>query len=221
MRNAILAVLGIASLFPLGKFLNSTEEQTITDVYRFKMNVHTPRIYNNMESLGSRRYVTDKIEGELLLTYDIEGKSAPEITVTNLVNKSYKIGGRYVQYKTYLNEAIFPRVNLVGNNKTGKFRVPSVCFALVCDPSYNIGEVDEDNTLYITLGGSGNTGTRRGTQVMTTLSGYLAGTLGCGCTAYGHISPTRVNGAYGPILDKVDDVAAVWGTWRATYKCSL
>ena len=49
---------------------------------------------------------------------------------------------------------------------------------------------------------------------LKTLSGYAAGTIGCGCMAYGHVSPTRMLGFWGA-TDIVDDVAAVHGTWTA------
>ena len=196
----------------------------ITDVYSFKMSVHTPRIYDNMESKGYRKYTLDILKGELYLTYRADGTGEAEISVTNLCNSSYKIGGENVTYDTHLDtDRVWPRVNLVGSNKTEVFKKPSVAFALICDPSYNVGEVDEDNTLYISLSGSGSvrrlSKTRK--QVIRYMSGYLAGTLGCGCSAYGHVSPTRVNGANGPMLERVDDVAAVWGTWKATYRRSF
>ena len=47
-------------------------------------------------------------------------------------------------------------------------------------------------------------------------NGNVAGTLGCGCMAYGHKSPTRKITFYGP-GDEVDDVAAVFGNWHLTY----
>lgn len=47
-------------------------------------------------------------------------------------------------------------------------------------------------------------------------SGKVSGTLGCGCRAYGHVSPTRVAGPFGP-TDWVDDVAEVDGTWSICY----
>lgn len=224
MKKAI-CVLFLALTAVVGGYASSTSKSkaTITDVYTFKMAVKTPRVYDNMQSKGYRKYRIDKLYGELHLTYPADGTGGAEISVKNLKNRSYKVGGNYVTYETYLDEdKVCPRVNLIGSNKTGIFKKPSVAFALVCDPSYNVGEMDEDNTLYITLSGSGTVRKCKNTreQLIKSMSGYLSGTLGCGCSAYGHMSPTRVNGAYGPICDMVDDVAAVWGTWKAIYRHS-
>ena len=94
----------------------------------------------------------------------------------------------------------------------------SICFALAAEPSYNIGEFDEDNALYVTLAGKGSFDTKH--KMLKSASGYLAGTLGCGCMAYGHVSPTRQIGYFGPINDDVDDVAAVYGRWSIKYNAS-
>ena len=224
MKNifcALALLIGVLWASPISMAANPN---IITDIYKFKMSVKTPRIYDNMQSKGYRKYKIDHIEGELWLSYTADGMSAATIQVTNLVNKTYKVGGKNVTYTAYLDDyRVFPRVNLIGNNKTGVFKTPSVVFSIVCDPSYNVGEVDEDNTLYIDLAGNGTTSTdkKRQGQVIKSLRGYLAGTLGCGCSAYGHVSPTRINGAYGPIAGYVDDVAAVWGSWKATYKSTI
>ena len=204
--------------------VRAVSPSSITDVYTFRMTLHMPRIYDNMESLGYRQYTTDTIRGELHLTYYSDGDDGAVISVTNLVNKSYKIGKSYVTYESTVDEDfISPRVNLIGNNKKNTFKIPSVAFCLICDPSYNIGDIDEDYTLYLLLSGRGTTVTwsKKGIQLIKTLSGYVTGTMGCGCSAYGHISPTRINGPYGPLKDAVDDVAAVWGTWYASYKETL
>ena len=222
-RSICFFVLAMLAVFG-GHVASRTKKQsTITDVYTFKMAVKTPRVYDNMQSKGYRKYHIDKLYGELHLTYPADGTDGAEITVKNLYNISHKVGGKYVTYKTQIaKDMIGPLVNLIGSNKTGIFRTPTIVFSLVCDPSYNVGKVDEDNTLYITLAGSGTVIKCKNTrqQLINSMSGCLSGTLGCGCTAYGHKSPTRVNGAYGPICNMVDDVAAVWGQWKATYRYS-
>lgn len=48
------------------------------------------------------------------------------------------------------------------------------------------------------------------------LGGNVSGTIGCGCSAYGHISPTRVLWFWGA-SSQVDDVAAVYGKWSAKF----
>lgn len=213
--------------------------------YKFRMTEYVPKIFDNMESLGYRRYVTQRIEGELDIEY-IEG-SRPAISIEDLVNKSHRINGEYVTYKTTVNndgeiEGPITRVNLIGNNKTGKFTTASVVFYMDAEPSYNVGEDEEDNSLLCTFAGKGTTSiktikawekysytdsngktrsalrqvTLGSYRIISTLRGYNAGTLGCGCSAYGHVSPTRIAGALGP-TDEVDDVAAIWGVWRASY----
>ena len=177
-----------------------------------------------MHSQGYRKYKRDVLYGELLLTYPVDGSEGAEIEVKNLYNKNYQIGGKCVTYDVMIDEEIIQtRINLMGNNRTGLFKKPTIVFSLVCDPSYNIGDTGEDNTLYIVVSGSGSVSTRKrwNKQVISTMHGFVAGTLGCGCSAYGHISPTRVNGENGPILSQVDDVSAVWGKWRAVYSHSI
>ena len=217
---AALAILALSASIESDK----ATVPTFTDIYSLKMSVRIPRVYDNMESNGYRKYHVDTLIGELRMTYPADGSGRATLSVENLYNKSHKVGGEFVTYESYIDaDAVFPRVNLIGSNKTGIFKKPSVVFALVCDPSYNIGEVTEDNTLYITLSGTGGISKmkRKNAQVIKSLSGYLAGIIGCGCSEYGHTSPTRVNGAFGPISDAVDDVAAVWGQWRATYQYSI
>ena len=89
-------------------------------------------------------------------------------------------------------------------------------FYIDANPSYNVGEDDEDNSLLVVLAGKSTTKIANGRRVLNMCRGNLAGTLGCGCMAYGHTSPTRVMGVEGP-TDDVDDVAAVWGTWTMRY----
>ena len=115
-------------------------------------------------------------------------------------------------------------------------------FYVDAEPSYNKGEDNEDNSLLCTFAGKGtckkrtvkawqsytytdSKGKKRTAQrlvtlgkfdIINTMKGYNAGTLGCGCTAYGHISPTRKAAALAPSCT-VDDVASTFGIWSATY----
>lgn len=124
------------------------------------------------------------------------------------MNKNHKISGRNIVYTTALSYSPYPRFSAIGSNKTGKFNVASVCFGIEAEPSYNIGYMNEDNGLYLTLSGKGKLAKNKFKQA----SGYAAGTIGCGCSAYGHTSPTRKIGYHGT-TDVVDDVAAVHGRW--------
>lgn len=144
------------------------------------------------------------------LCYDKTGQLV-DVQFKNLVNKKHKLSnGKYVTYTTKLDSAVYPRFNCIGSNKTKVFNTASVCFSIAAEPSYNIGEMNEDNGLYLVLAGKGKISKKQ----LKTLSGYAAGTIGCGCMAYGHISPTRMLGFWGA-TDIVDDVAAVHGTWTA------
>lgn len=192
----------------------------IVDEYKFTMHVYVPRIYDNTASLGYRKYKQQTVNGTLRLTYE-SGTVRPTITVTNLVNKSHKINGCNITYTTTVDSGdyVYPRVNVIGNNKTGVFKTGTIVFHMDANPSYNIGEDVEDNSLLVTLAGRTTTKVVNCRRVIGTGRGNLAGTLGCGCTAYGHVSPTRVLGVEGP-TDEVDDVASVWGTWSMRYQRS-
>jgi hypothetical protein len=85
-------------------------------------------------------------------------------------------------------------------------------FSFVADPSYNIGSVIEDNVLQLKLSGHG----RMSKGYLKTIKGQVVGRIGCGCMAYGHVSPTRLY--LGWITSVVVDIASVHGTFKATFK---
>lgn len=147
--------------------------------------------------------------------YDASG-ALVDVQFTNMVNKTHRLSsGALLTYpNARLDTLIYPRFNAIGSNRTGKFDVASVCFYLAAEPSYNVGEFDEDNALYVVLSGRGKF--HSGKKYLKSVSGKAAGTLGCGCMAYGHKSPTRRIGYWGP-TDEVDDVAAVDGTWSVKF----
>ena len=93
-----------------------------------------------------------------------------------------------------INQDAIMRLNAIGSNKTNKFKTASICFSIIAEPSYNIGEIDEETALYVTLAGKGNINS---SGTMSSAMGYVAGTLGCGCRDYGHVSPTRTIGQHG------------------------
>lgn len=197
----------------------ATVECTV-DEYKLIMYVYVPRIYDNNMSLGYRKYQRQKITGYLQIAYPNDG-SRPTILVEELINQTHKLStGTKVSYKCRIDQnMMYPRVNLIGNNKTDKFNTAAINFYLDAEPNYNKGEDDEDNSLLITLGGKGLTRAANGGRRIFYISGNLAGTLGCGCYSYGHTSPTRVAG-WRRHLNIVDDVAAVWGSWVARYSSS-
>lgn len=158
-----------------------------------------------------------------MVHYDSDTYAASSIEIDNLVNKSYKVGGKNVTYKVvedgYLS---VPQIwNAIGSNKTLVFNKSSVCFNLYLEPSYALKDASNDNSLILVFSGGKTMATKKmsdGTKYKfpTSISGYVTGTQGCACYDYGHVSPTRVIGAYGA-TDNVVDVAAVWGTWKATF----
>lgn len=197
-----------------------------TDVYKFRMRVRVPRIYDNTTSMGQRKWQSQLIVGEMHVDYSIDDIS-PIITFTNCYNKTHKIDGKNV---TYLCENGYDDVVIrwvvMGSNKTGLFKNGSCFFYADFEPSYNIGEDEPDNSLLLYFGGYGTlqkvTNKIIGnTNKVKRWRGYCVGTMGCGCTAYGHISPTRVLGFFGPLCDFVTDVASIpIGHWTATYSHS-
>ena len=146
----------------------------------------------------------------MVLGFNEEG-ILTNVSFSDMVNKAHKLSnGNNVAYDAVVDYSKHvTRFNAIGDNGKKSFKKASLCFSIAAEPSYNIGEVDEETSLYITLAGEGVVDAR---GRMTTATGYVAGTLGCGCKAYGHVSPTRTLGYYGA-TDKVDDVAAVFGRW--------
>ena len=189
-----------------------TTTAQIVDTYRFTMNLKVPRIYDNMASKGYRKLQPQRLVGDLQFVYKTDG--TVKVRVKNLVNKSHKISGVPISYVCYeypyeYHDAL---VVGIGSNKTGKFKQGGAEFAFQADPSYNIGAVDEDNTLLLELSGYG---TLKG-DVLKNLKGSVKGQIGCGCMAYGHISPTRL--FLGWLTNYVHDVAPLYGTFTAHFR---
>jgi hypothetical protein len=206
MKNAI-AVLSSTAMLTFLTCMGQT-----VDTYQFKMNLKVPRIYNNSQSLGYRKYQPQTLKGELQFIYRDDGKI--QVRVKGLYNKTHKISGRNVTYTCYewpYDDNLIDVV-AVGNNRTGKFEQGGASFAFVADPSYNIGGVDEDNTLMLELSGVGKI--KNG--VLKNLKGAVRGKIGCGCKAYGHKSPTRLFWAF--VSSVVVDTAPLYGTFTATFK---
>lgn len=171
------------------------------ELWDLRMTLYVPRIYDNMESQGSRRYQRQLLRGYVRVT-PADGVE-PEVEVLELENWTHKVNGRRVTYTSLPAENVL--WHAIGSNRTGVFKTRSVQFKFEAMPSYAIGpDPDEDNSLIITLAGR-STGGGQGR-----LRGYVAGQMGCSCMAYGHVSPTRIWGQ-----DSVRDTAAVFGTWYA------
>lgn len=177
-----------------------------TDVYELKMSLRVPRVFDNTGSRGYRQYQSQTVVAQLRVEHGDGGE--PSISISWAENRKHKVGGRCVTYAPTEAEGVMWHV--LGSNRTGKFRMGSVKFELDLDPSYNVGDDEPDNALILTLAGRGNVSSDGRMKLAT---GYVAGQIGCGCSAYGHVSPTRVLGPFGATCQVVD-IAAVHGHWR-------
>ena len=193
------AALGALSVFGVSAPpATSTSGPETADVVRYAvtMSLYVPRVYDNTASLGKRVYKHQRIVGTAVVSR-VEGEIEPDIAF-ELVNRSHKVNGRCVDYDC---EVSLARWHVVGDNRTDKFRRASVAIEMEAVPSYirdaDFSKLSEDDTLILTLAGSGN---------KKHLSGSVAGTMGCGCYSFGHVSPTRSLFSW-----DVVDVAAVWG----------
>ena len=213
LRTLVSAFLTTATIASFAMPADLQAKQ-VTDAYVFKMTLQVPRVYDNTQSLGYRKYQKQVVTGRMFITYDTSRESRPVITFSKLVNQQHKVNGAKVVYDVTVEEYVTPLVNAIGSNQTGEFKTPTAIFAIQAWPSYAKGAPDEDNSLNVVLSGKGITSLIGSSRVVKKISGSVAGALGCSCTAYGHVSPTRVMGAFGP-TDLVDDVAAVFGTWQA------
>lgn len=197
-------------------FANFAEEgASVVDTYEIRMRLRVPRVYDNWESLGRRRYQSQLVQGEMLMVYGPDGALA-DVQFTNMVNRTWRLSGgaRLTYPRAVLDYSVYPRFNLIGSNRTGIFRTASVCFYLAAEPSYNAGEFDADNALYVMAAGRGGC---FGDGRLKAVAGKVAGAMGCGCMSFGHVSPTRRICAWGA-GDEVDDVAAVDGTWTMRFR---
>lgn len=167
-------------------------------VYKLTMALYVPRVYNNTQSLGYRKNQLQKIVGYVTVDKDIGSEDTePFIRTWYLVNKTHKVQKQNVTYHDAYADDVMWRY--IGNNKTGVFKNTQVKFSLDLDPSYNIGADEPDNALIIQLAGRGST--------EKAIRGSVTGQIGCGCMAYGHISPTRT------LKGEVSDITPLYGTF--------
>jgi hypothetical protein len=193
MKATTFAVFVLLAAFsPLGSHAGSV-------VYRFTMHLYVPRVYNNAHSTGYRKVQKQKIVGYVTLNNELaEGENEPSMRVWDMKNLTHKVQGEKVWYRSTDAEEVMWRY--IGNNGTRVFKKPQVMFSLDLDPSYNIGADEPDNTLLIRLSG-------RGTS-WKYIRGGVTGQIGCGCSAYGHTSPTRTFDC------KVSDITPLYGTFK-------
>lgn len=159
------------------------------------------------------------INGVMRVVFPDNGEDGAYVEFGTLTNRQWKLSnGSHVTYNAFTWST---RYNCIGSNKTGKFKTAVANFDMSADPSYAIWEEpSDDNSLELRLSGGATLVKKNGYLKPRFFVGSVAGTLGCGCTAYGHLSPTRRLWWYGPMTDPAysDDVSATYGTWRATYR---
>lgn len=197
------------------------EENTVSaiaeDVYDFTLSLKVPQVLENNLSTGYRKFKAQKIKGKMYIVW--MGDGSFRIEFSDLVNKNFKVRGVNVTYEGIQDESIYPRFNFIGNNKTGKFPTPCLCFSVMLEPSYALGGATEDNSFVLVLSAKGTSSykSKYCCTIATKFSGYATGHQGCGCMDYGHKSPTRNATLCGP-GEEVNDVVATYGTWSAKWK---
>ena len=196
---------------------NVTTKTLAEDIYDLSMSLKVPQVQNNTTSNGYRKFTVQKIKGKMYIVWKSDGTF--QIEFSDLVNKNFKVRGVNVTYEGYQDESVYPRFNFIGNNKTGNFTTPCICFSVVLEPSYALGGATEDNSFILVMSAKGTAKYKKnlGCTIATTLSGYVAGHQGCGCMDYGHKSPTRNATICGP-GSGVSDVVATFGIWKAKWK---
>ena len=196
---------------------------TYVDVYDVKIIVSIPRVYDNTTSQGYRSYQRQKIQGTMYLTYD-SSDSPAEIQYGSFTNLTHKTSlGKNITYQVFNNDDIIQRLSVVGNNKTMTFSRGTCCLNAIFEPSYSVSDVvNEDNSLYVQMTSiNGRFSIKNGRKYLRSMSGRITGSVGCACSDYGHISPTRMLGYLGPLLHNVIDVAACEGIWRMRYRYTM
>ena len=184
---AVMAACGIPS-----------DANAAKSYYKISMTLKVPRVFNNSDSMGYRKVQSQKIVGYISVDRDsCDEFGEPKMEAIGLVNTSHRISGKRVTYDSAIADEVMWRY--VGNNKTDVFKNATIKFGLDLNPSYNIGDDEPDNTLIMTLSGYGFTDRN--------IRGSVTGQIGCGCTAYGHVSPTRT------IEGRIDDIAPVCGVF--------
>ena len=220
LRTSIVAsVICTGNLCAVDYVSNIEEEASILEIDKYTITfiLRVPQVKDNTTSNGYRKYQNQKIKGNMYVKWMSDGTY--QLDFGNLENYTFKVGGARVSYKGYEDRnVIYTRYNYIGSNRTNKFKTPCICFYLGLEPSYAKSSINEDNSFYIMVAGSGNSrvDNKFGYRFAKNLSGYVSGTQGCGCRDYSHKSPTRSAGIDGP-TEIADDVVATYGRWKAKW----
>ena len=167
----MFATMLLSTLFLSGEGTTQPATETV-DTYRFKMSIYLPRIYENAQSLGYRKYQKQSLTGELSIIY--RGSEPPKFKVEKLVNNTQR-GISYECYSESGESWIDGMVVALGSNKTKKWNQSGMKFSFWADPSYNIGDLGEDNSMFLDLSGKGTFTKKSLGTVPNTLSGSVSG----------------------------------------------
>lgn len=214
---AVLMSLVSHSMSPQLYADEAGETAVAKDIYNITLRLKVPQVFNNSTSEGYRRFKNQTIKGEMHIVWQADGNFHLEFS--GLENRHFKVGGKNVTYTGREDrDVVYSRLAWIGDNKKDLFKTPTLCFYLELEPSYAIGGNTEDNSFYVLLSGSGTSAKiEEDIRIARRFSGTVAGTQGCGCHAYGHLSPTRRGDIYGP-SEIPDDVVPSYGQWQAIWK---
>lgn len=213
-----IVLVALFSLFLTG-YTDLDEAVPIAmDTYGLTLSLKVPQVLSNTTSQGYRKYQNQKIKGNMNIIWMSDDSF--RIEFDNLVNKTFYVSGGKVTYQGIVDrEVVYTRFNWIGSNLTDSFKTPCLGFYLELEPSYSKGGNTEDNSFFLMLAGKGRSIYKKKYQcrIAKSILGYAAGTQGCGCTAYGHKSPTRVASIDGP-TETPDDVVPTFGRWTAKWE---
>ena len=200
--KSIKLFYNIICMIILWSFIPTCHAESL--IYQLNMRLRIPRVYDNTQSKGYRKFQWQRILGYIIVdksSYESE-YIEPNIFVYGLTNNTHKINKDNVTYDAV--EASDVMWHYIGNNRTCIFKNTCIKLYLDLNPSYNIGDDEPDNTLLIQLSGVGDS--------ERLIGGNVTGQIGCGCKEYGHVSPTRdING-------NVCDTAPLYGTFTMRLK---
>lgn len=211
MGMSIISIMAYLSFATVDYGDGQSSRIVAEDHYKFILHLRVPQVRNNSNSTGYRRFEYQSIRGTFMVNWHEDGSRS--YSLVDCQNRSFKVGGNFVTYNATVGDDImYTRFNYIGYNSNNLFKIPVICTSLILEPSYAISEANEDNSFYLVLSGSGSSAMKGGNRIATSMSGRAVGTQGCGCTDYGHKSPTRGMGIQGP-TNAPEDAVGTYGNW--------
>lgn len=193
-----------------------------TDVYDVKMKLNIPRVVDNTQSLGYRKYQAQLISGQMFMTYGDYG--VEKVCFSKFINYTHKVNDIYVTYQVVMDEDSLHNFSWCGDNSKQEFFAPNFNMTIEMTPSYKKGSEMLDD-IYLSIACTHSivkTDMHNDdyVHIVYYMKGYCTGQIGCNCTAWGHISPTRIWGWCGPTYITTD-IASIIGQiqirWNTRY----